>query len=234
MRTFPRKSRPVLAYALGFGFVALAGQASAACLSGTVEGLLPDKSTPPSAKPSKPSPAAASVPLVEAVYRPDSASAPKFLPVGDWNDNDSDEPIVGLWEFVLNGGMDFGTQAWHADGTEFMFSAGRDPAKGDVCQGVWRKMGNRTYALNHIAMGWDGGFPPPPPAANGAPVPPPPLIRVHLHMVVKVDRSGKSFSGSVTGIACQEFDLTNPFQEEVNCMPLPDGGTIVGTWVKPD
>ncbi len=222
MKTFPRKQQPMLAYVLGFGLVALAGQAHAACLSGITEGMLPDKSTP-SDRPSTPAPAATSAPLVQAVYRPGEASAAKWLPAGDWNDNDRDEPIVGLWQFVLNGGMDFGTQAWHADGTELMFSAGRDPAQGDICQGVWRKIGNRTYTLNHIAMGWDMGYNP-----AG------PLVRVHLHMVVKVDRSGKSFSGSVSGVACLEADLSHPFQEKVNCSPLPDGGSIVGTWVQPD
>ncbi|HUO67283.1 MAG TPA: hypothetical protein VMV37_07095 [Gammaproteobacteria bacterium] len=223
MKTFPRKNQPVLAYVLGFGLFALTGQASAACLSGITEGVLPDKSSTPSDKPLRPSSAATSAPFVQAVYRPDQASAPKFLPAGDWNDNDGDEPIVGLWQFVLNGGMDFGTQAWHADGTEVMLSAARDPAQGDVCQGVWRKIGNRTYTLNHIAMGWDAGYGP------GKP-----LIRVHLHMVVKVDRSGKSFSGSVRGVVCPETDMTQPFQEKVGCSPLPDGGSIVGTWVQPD
>jgi hypothetical protein len=222
MRTFARKKQPMLAYVLGFGFVALAGQANASCLSGITEGMLPDKSPTPSAKPSAPAPAAIS--LVQAVYRPGQASAPKLLPAGDWNDNDGDEPIVGLWQFVLNGGMDFGTQAWHADGTELMLSAARDPAAGDVCQGAWRKVGNRTYTLNHIAMGWDAGYGP------GKP-----LIRVHLHMVVKVDRSGKSFTGTVSGVACMETDLSQPFLESKdNCQPLPPDGSIVGTWVKPD
>jgi len=216
MRTFPRKNAPVLAYALGFGFVALAGQANASCLSGLVPGAHPDKSSTPAA------PASTSVPLVQAVYRP-GQEASQLLRVGDRDDN-NDEPIVGLWQFVLNGGMDFGTQAWHADGTELMFSAGRDPAQGNVCQGVWRKIGARTYTLNHIAMGWDMGF------GTGLP-----LIRVHLHMVVKVDRSGKSFSGSVDGIACLEYDLTTPFLEsDQNCQHLPPGGAIVGSLVQPD
>jgi hypothetical protein len=120
--------------------------------------------------------------------------------------------------------MDFGTQAWHADGTELMLSAARNPAAGDVCQGVWRKVGTRTYTLNHIAMGWDAGY--------GAPNP---LIRVHLHMVVKVDRSGKSFTGSVSGVVCMETDLSHPFLEtKDNCQPLPPDGSIAGSWVQPD
>ena len=163
MRIFPRKNQPVLAYVLGFGFVALAGQANAGCLSGLAESAAPSKSSTPSAPASSP-------PLIQAAYRLDPPSAPKFLRASDRNDDgDDNEPIVGLWQFVLNGGMDFGTQAWHSDGTELMFSAGRDPAKGDVCQGVWRKIGPRTYTLNHIAMGYDDGFPAVP------------LYRVHIH-----------------------------------------------------
>ena len=228
MTTLQRKKQPALAYVLGFGFVALASQAHAACLSGITEGMLPDKSTPsdkpstPSSKSSRPSAAEMRVPLVQVAYRPDQASAPTFQPVGDWNDNEGDEPIVGLWQFVLNDGMDYGTQAWHADGTELMLSAGRDPAAGDVCQGVWRKIGNRTYTLNHIAMGWDKGYDP----VNG------PLFRVHLHMTVKVDRSGKSFTGGVDGVVCPN-DPKNPFVEDGHCINLPHG-SIVGTWVKPD
>lgn len=223
MRPLPRKNPPVLAYVLSFGFVALAGEANAACLSGITEGMLPDKSAPPPlGKSAAPARTATSASFVQAVYRPDQASAPQFVRVGDWNGDD--EPIVGLWQFVLNGGMDFGTQAWHADGTELMFSAGRNPAQGDVCQGVWRKIGPRTYTLNHIAMGWDMGYGP------GIP-----MVRVHLHAVVKVDRSGKSFSGTVGGVVCMESDLTMPFLEsDGNCQQLPSGGSITGTWVQPD
>src|SRR4029078_6123991 len=98
MRTFPRKNAPVLAYALGFGFVALAGQANASCLSGLVPGAHPDKSSPPAA------PASTSVPLVQAVYRP-GQEASQLLRVGDRDDN-NDEPIVGLRPVVLNGDLE--------------------------------------------------------------------------------------------------------------------------------
>src|SRR5215471_7846211 len=165
---------PATALALSLAFGALAaGQANAGCLDG-----LRDLTSP--AKSSTPIPSAPSAHFVPAVYRPSDRSA-QFMRVG--GENGGEEPIVGLWEFTLNEGMDFGTQAWHSDGNEFMYSAGRDPAKGDVCQGVWRKIGPRTYSLNHIAMGWDQGF-------GG------PLIRVHIHAVVNVDRSGQTYSGT--------------------------------------
>lgn len=213
MRTFPQKSRPVLAYALGFGFLALAGQASATCLSGFDEGTSPGKAPKPLA------PTASSTPLVQAVYRPNQSSAPTFQRVSDWNDNGG-EPIVGLWQFTMTNG-DFGTQAWHADGTELMLSAGRDPAKGDVCQGVWRKIGPRTYTLNHIALGYDQGF-------GG------PLFRVHIHATVKVDKSGKSFLGDFDALVCiKPPPVEDPFLEDGTCF---DGGAghITGTLVQPD
>jgi hypothetical protein len=213
MRTFPLKSRPVLAYALGLGFVALAGQANATCLSGFAEGAAPGKSLKPPAR------TASSTPLVQAVYRPSQASAPTFLRVGDWNEN-GDEPIVGLWQFTMSNG-DFGTQAWHANGTELMLSAGRDPKAGDVCQGVWRKIGPRTYTLNHIAMGYDMGYPGP-------------LFRVHIHATVKVDKSGKSFSGDFDALVCiKQPPVDQPFLEDGSCFD-PGKGKISGTWVQPD
>ncbi|HTM05555.1 MAG TPA: hypothetical protein VL173_18725 [Vicinamibacterales bacterium] len=110
---------------------------------------------------------------------------------------------------------DFGTQAWHSDGTELMFSAGRNPAQADVGQGVWRKIGPRTYSLNLIAMGWDPGF-------FG--------VRAHIHAVVKVDRSGDTYSGTYTATA---FFVTPaaPFDESA---PSGSGtGTITGTCVTP-
>jgi hypothetical protein len=210
MRTSLRLKRP-LALVLSFGFVTLAaGQANAGCLNG-----LRDLATP--GKSSTPAPATPSAQFIPAVYRPGDTSGPKFMRVGDWNGDD--EPIVGLWQFELNGGMDFGTQAWHSDGTELMFSAGRDPATGDICQGVWRKIGPRAYTLNHIAMGYDQGF-------GG------PLVRVHIHAIVKVDRSGKTYSGTFNAVVCINT-ATDPFHEGDDCIKPPPG-TMSGTWVKPD
>ena len=210
MRTFPRKNALVLPYVLGLGLVSLAGQANAGCLSGLAEGAPADKS-------STPSPTAASVPLVQAAYRPGQGLAPQFLRASE---RDDDEPIVGLWQFVINGGMDFGTQAWHADGTELMFSAGRDPAQGDVCQGVWRKIGPRTYTLNHIAMGYDFGY------GNT-------LLRVHIHATVTVDRSGRSYAGTFDALVCVN-EKADPFREDPATCQTPPKGTISGTWVRPD
>jgi hypothetical protein len=97
-----------------------------------------------------------------------------------------------------------------------MFSAGRNPATGDVCQGVWRKIGPRTYSLNHIAMGWDiGEF----------------GLRVHIHAVVTLNRAGDKYTGTYSA-AAYLVSPANPFDES---NPVGGGsGNIQGTRVKPD
>ncbi len=194
-----------------FGVVAVAaGRANAGCLDGLLHLTVPLNSSSP-AKENPPTP------FVPATYRPaDTSSA--FVRVDDRRD---DESIVGLWEFKLDGQPpDFGTQAWHSDGTELMFSAGRDPAKGDICQGVWRKIGPRTYALNHIAMGWDFGY--------GAS-----MLRVHIRAVVKLDRSGDSYSGAYKA---RVYLVTpaNPFEEDDSNFQGEGTGNMSGTRVRPD
>ena len=195
---------------VGFGLMALAVgvRSNAACLNGLGQAA-PSKSSihlkvPPSVRP------------LSAVYHPGEAPRSSVLTVADRED-DGDASIVGLWEFKLDGAPpDFGTQAWHSDGTEFMFSAGRNPATVDVCQGVWRRIGPRTYSLNHIAMGWDLGY-------FG--------LRIHIHAVVTVDRGGDTYSGTYTA-AAYAVTPENPFDESAQ---IGGGsGTITGKRVRPD
>jgi len=140
-----------------------------------------------------------------------------LMPVGDFNDGAS---IVGLWKFKLSGFLtDFGTQAFHAGGTEMMFSAGVDPATGDVCQGVWRKVGPSTYTLNHIAMAWTA-----PGAEYG--------VLIRIHMLLKLAPSGNSFTGTYNVSLFAETPQ-DPFDESAG--PFVTGsGTATGTRVKPD
>lgn len=210
--TTRRHRATYLAFAITFSIVALAaGPAQAACM----DNLLRLTKPTPSSTPAPPIPRAHVAP---AVYRSDSA-LPAFVQRISDSQGDGEEPIVGLWEFQIQGGTvppDFGTQAWHSDGTELMFSAGRDPAIGDVCQGAWRRIGPRTYSLNHIAMGWD-------PGAFG--------IRVHIHAVVTVDRSGNKYTGHLSATV-YAVSPSNPFDESVQ---VGSGGAdITGTRVKPD
>ena len=62
-------------------------------------------------------------------------------------DNPGNHAIVGMWSFKMTAGgnqVDFGYQQWHSDGTEFMNSGGRAPATQNFCLGVWRQVGAAT------------------------------------------------------------------------------------------
>lgn len=199
----------VLVASFGLIALAVAARADATCLDGLIRQGAPSKSATHLNS-------APSLRVLSAVYHPGEAPASSLLNVAD-RSKDGDASIVGLWEFQLDGAPpDFGTQAWHSDGTELMFSAGRNPAAGDVCQGVWRQIGPRTYSLNHIAMGWDFGY-------FG--------LRVHIHAVVTVDRAGDTYSGTYTA-AAYAVTPQNPFDESNQ---IGEGtGTITGTRVRPD
>jgi hypothetical protein len=193
-----------LAAALSLLGLAVAGQAGASCMSSTANPVAPNKN--PSA-----------MHMTPAIYRPGAAQGTSFIQVSD--DADHRESIVGLWEFKFVGfGPDYGTQAWHSDGTELIFSAGQNPETGDVCQGVWRRLGPSTYSLNHIAMGRP---------APGAPF----GVRIHIHAVVKVDESGNKYSGKYKA-SVYSVSETEPFDESVEV--ASGTGVLTGTRVKPD
>ena len=118
-----------------------------------------------------------------------SRSAPPTLPLIS-NDRRHDERIVGVWRVKLisegSVGIPDGTlfddsyAQWHADGTEVTISIFA-PATGNICFGVWQKMGPSTYTLNHFGLGFDasGTF-------TGQ-------AQVREHVVV--DRKGNRFEG---------------------------------------
>lgn len=164
--------------------------------------------------------------LTTAFYQPDAKRTNRLEGVADWEDGQPG--IVGLWQFQLSGFVvDWGTQAWHADGTELIFSVGQNPETGDVCQGVWRKVGPRTYTLNHVAMGW---------AAPGAdPTQGSEFLRVHIHMVVMLDPGGQKFTGTYAASVYME-SAGNPFDEDPNSnRPIASGtGAITANRVNPD
>ena len=56
----------------------------------------------------------------------------------------------------------------------------RNPSDGDVCQGVWQRVGYRTFVLNHYALAW----------TNGTYTGP-----VNIRARVTVDPSGSHYSG---------------------------------------
>jgi hypothetical protein len=81
-----------------------------------------------------------------------------YLLNADLDENSRTDSIVGFWhvKFVANGTeIDAGYSQWHSDGTEIMNSGGRAPNTNDFCLGVWKKIGERKYKLNHFAAAWD-------------------------------------------------------------------------------
>ena len=124
------------------------------------------------------------------------------------------ESIVGLWkmdfEDPADNYSDKGYQVWHGDHTEFMNST-RTPSVGAVCQGVWERVDESTFRLNHFALGYGDG--------------------VHLTLVyrirelVTVDRSGDRISGT---FSIEAFDpTTHAAQGTLR-------GTLTGARVKID
>jgi hypothetical protein len=106
------------------------------------------------------------------------------------------DPIVGMWhvKFVVKGNnstapndteFDAGYSVWHGDGTEIMNSGGRPPQSGDFCLGVWQKVGEHAYKLNHFAAGWD---------PTGSTL----LGPAQIQEQITLDRAGNSFSGTFT------------------------------------
>ncbi len=92
-------------------------------------------------------------------YQPGQA---RFLQAAYLND---EAGIVGFWhvKFVSVGSagipdgteIDAGYSQWHSDGTEIMNSGGRSPITGDYCLGVWLRVGENKYKLNHLGAAWD-------------------------------------------------------------------------------
>jgi hypothetical protein len=193
-------------------------QAFSSCYSPGL-GELPANSNPPPA-----------VGMMPTVYLPGSGH---MRLVSDYDGQR--DGIVGMWRVttVSDGTaypvaipfgalIDFGTQQWHSDGTEFLISGARAPSTGDVCMGVWEQTGPRTFKLKHIALAYNSSDTAPPvgpvsPAAFVGPA----IIR----QTVTLSRSGDSFEGS--------FTLDQYAKDEITLLEHV-GGTVTGTRFKVD
>jgi hypothetical protein len=103
--------------------------------------------------------------------------------------------IVGLWRvaFLVGDGPAVafeGFQQWHAGGTEVMVDNGVPPSLGNVCLGVWKQTGPRTFSLRHVTFNWD---------ANGQST-----GTFQVVIQVQLNRSGRTYTGSY---ASDSFDL---------------------------
>lgn len=108
--------------------------------------------------------------------------------------------IVGLWKVtVYSGGqiVDVGFDAWHSDGTEILNDY-TDPVEGNVCLGVWKQIGPRTYKLKHPSWFFD---------ATGTL-----LGTVVIHETVSLSADGNSYTGSYT---YDIYDVSGAFVEEL-------------------
>jgi hypothetical protein len=112
---------------------------------------------------------------------------------------DTVEPIVGMWHVTFtaegnSGGPPDGTPIdnaliiWHSDGTEIMTSM-RPPQDGDICLGVWEKVGPNKYKVNHLP--WFGNDTTNAPSGIGNPTGPTRILEV-----VTVSEDGNSLSGT--------------------------------------
>jgi hypothetical protein len=143
--------------------------------------------------------------LMRAIYRP---AAEGFVRVSDQNDGSANAGIVGTWRFTFvsdgtaypqpipyGATVDFGTQQWHGDHTEFMISGARAPSTGDVCMGEWKRVAERTYKLKHVALAYVSSDTPPP---IGPVVPAAFLGPAIITETVTLSQDGSKFQGNFT------------------------------------
>jgi hypothetical protein len=131
------------------------------------------------------------------------------------------DPIVGMWhvKFVIKGNnsaapdgteFDAGYSVWHGDGTEIMNSGSRPPASGDFCLGVWQRVGERNYKLNHFAASWQ---------LDGSSFAGPTQIQEQITL----DPTANSFSGTFT------IDSYSEVNGVLSPNPTHFQGSITGT-----
>lgn len=98
-------------------------------------------------------------------YHPQTMS-PKYLMV---DQQTGEQPtMVGVWKehWISEGNfstlgipdgveLDAVYSEWQSDGTEVNVSGLRAPRTGDVCLGVWQKVGAQTYKLNHFGVSYN-------------------------------------------------------------------------------
>lgn len=164
------------------------------------------------------------------LYRPASFDAsplsqfgsPHLLRAAFNRDDDRDEPtIVGTWKehWISEGSngipdgteIDAGYAQWHSDGTEINVSGLRTPMTGDVCLGEWKKIGERTYRLNHFGISYD-------PTGQTLVGP------ARIQQWVTLDEKGNATSGTFT---IDQFDESGNLLAHVQ-------GKLIGTRVTMD
>jgi len=111
------------------------------------------------------------------------------------NGGSNNSSIVGLWHttFISGGALwDEAFEQWHSDGTELAVDNAVPPLLGNVCVGVYKQTGPRTYSLRHVTWNWD---------PSGAPL----AGSFLLLMTVTVDPHGNTFSGKFVSDSFDTF-----------------------------
>lgn len=128
---------------------------------------------------------------------------------GQESESEGTPSIVGMWHvhFISDGistgipggvpegaEVDAGYSQFHGDGTEVTNSGVRAPNTGNVCFGVWKKVGSNKYLLNHFGISWDPTQGPVGPAGPaGALIGP-----ARIQAAVTLGPGGARFTGSFT------------------------------------
>jgi hypothetical protein len=128
--------------------------------------------------------------------------------------------VVGLWlvTFHIGDGPEVWDQAFeqfHSDGTELALDNAVTPAAGNVCVGVWERVGPRGAKLHHVGWNWDISVTPA--ALAGVFV---------LDMTVELAAGGQVFSGRY---------VTDSYDVDGNVIPeLHAEGVVTGSRINVD
>jgi len=134
--------------------------------------------------------------------------------------NGNNNSVVGMWHAVMrlgNGGpiYDEILEHFHADGTELLVSNSLPPALGNICIGVWKRTGPRTYKLKHMTWNWA------PDVNEGFGVPGTHSGHFELELTLRLDPGGKTYRGTWSA---KNYDLSGEHIAELDVE-----GTIRGT-----
>jgi hypothetical protein len=136
------------------------------------------------------------------------------------SDGDGDDAgIVGLWQWsytsegsapVAPDGavVDSGYKQLFADHNELVVSGERAPLTGAVCIGMWQKVGEHTYVVNHFGAGWEPDNPIDQTKNKNLESF---LGPARIQEVIVLSEDGKSFTGSFTADQFTNADTKTPF-----------------------
>ncbi len=113
---------------------------------------------------------------------------------------DNSDGIVGFWHTTFFSGgsvWDEAFEQWHSDGTEVALDNAVPPLLGNICLGVYKQSGPRTYKLRHLAWNWD---------PSGAPL----AGSFLLLMTATVDPHGNTFTGTFVTDSFDTFGAVIP------------------------